>query len=129
MAANMNPTNDSSAFEQLVEAAMIEKGWILPTTESAVAKLQAEHALTPVQLPESLKSVDAVFERIQQPRVVRQQSPVVADTSAVSGLRALAARDGATISDECREQMKRDGEEAGRELEQKRIANEKRQAQ
>jgi hypothetical protein len=129
MAANINPTDDSSAMEQLVEAAMIEMGWTLPSTESDVAKLQAENVATPVQLPESLKSFDAVFERIQQPRVIRQKSPVVADTSAISGLRALAARDGATITDECREQMKRDGEEAERELEQRRIANEKRQAQ
>ena len=117
--AKGNPMDESTRIEQAIEAAMLMKGWLLPTTEEAITRLEAEIAANPIELPDSLKSPDAVFTRMQKPQVHRQSQALFEQNAASKSLRALAAKDGGEIADEVRIQMQRDGEEAQRELEQR----------
>lgn len=115
--------SDSPNIDKSIEAAMQSKGWLFPTTEEAAARLQAEIDACPVQLPESLQSADAVFQRILQPRPSCQLLASAEHKTFGLELRSLAARVGGEISDEIRTQMKADGEDAQRELEQRQQTN------
>lgn len=115
--------SDSSHIEKSIEAAMQAKGWLLPTTEEAAARLQAEIDACPIELPESLQSADAVFQRILQPRPSCQLHASTEHKTSGSELRSLAARVGGDISSDVRSQMKVDGENAQRELEQRQQTN------
>jgi hypothetical protein len=97
--AKGNPMDESTRIEQAIEAAMLMKGWLLPTTEEAITRLEAEIAANPIELPDSLKSPDDVFARIQQPRVYPRSQALSEPSAASKSLRALAARDGGEIAD------------------------------
>ena len=124
MAAKENPMDESTRIENAIETAMRMKGWLLPTTDEAIAQLEAEVSANPVDLPDSLKSPEAVFERIQQPRVYRQRQNSAEQNAASKSLCALAAREGGEIADEVRIQMQQDGEDAHRELDQRHQSDE-----
>jgi hypothetical protein len=115
--------SDSMPIQKTIEAAMLAKGWLLPTTMAAAEQLQAEIDTHPIDLPTSLQSVDAVFERIQQPHVSRLLEGAQFNDTTSASLRALAARSGGEISAETQAQMKLDGEVAQNELDQRRDAN------
>ena len=118
MAPENDPKDQSFPIGAIVEAAMRSKGWLLPTTEEAVAELEAELLSEPVEPPESLKSPESVFEEISKPLLRRARQSVTRTTPSAKNL-ALAAREGGEIPPEVRELMKRDREDTEREFDRK----------
>ncbi len=114
MAAKEKQITESVSIEPLVEVAMRAKGWLLPTTEAAVAQLEAELLANPIDVPESLRSAGRVFEEISRPRARRAVRSAETSTATTANL-ALAARDGGQIPAEVRDMMNRDREETERE--------------
>jgi hypothetical protein len=95
--------NDS---RQIFLAALLERGWKLPTTSEEVA-FTDNISLTDIEVPDSLKLASAVFEEIVKPR---NRTPNATESigGVVAENLALAAREGGQISESARKLMEND---------------------
>lgn len=89
-------------FENLVERAMRDCGWLLPTTIEEVRRAEAELKERPVPLPERLRDPLRLFDRraISEPKAVAANLPEAAPEpwlSLPNALRDLAREVGLTI--------------------------------
>lgn len=95
-----------SESRQIFLAALLERGWKLPTTQEEVA-FTDNIELTDIVVPDSLKSASAVFEEIMKPRTSAPKISRSIDGGSAENL-ALAAREGGQISDSARTLMDSD---------------------
>lgn len=95
-----------SESRQIFLAALLERGWKLPTTPEEVA-FTDNIELTDIVVPDSLKSASAVFEEIMKPRTSVPKASQSIDGGVAENL-ALAAREGGQISDSARTLMDSD---------------------
>ncbi len=93
--------------QALLLAAMLAKGWKLPTTAEEVAFVESRPIDEHIEIPESLRSASEVFEAIQKPPLRRKTLEAIGKSEANDNL-ALAAREGGSISDETRRLMDQD---------------------
>ncbi len=87
----------------LLLAAMLTKGWKLPTTAEEI-KFVDSLSVEPIEIPNSLKSASAVFEEIMRPRS-EPVARLTVDASDSCDNLALAAREGGVISESIRALM------------------------
>jgi Zn-dependent peptidase ImmA (M78 family) len=92
---------DRSA-DALIRAAMRSDGLLVPQTEAEMMQFEAELAMQPVAVPAHLQNPECLFRHVE-PACSVEQTPLSAAEN-----RAIAARDGSTITDEIASLMQKD---------------------
>lgn len=111
------PNVSGSNMHEKMRRAMIEKGWVIPTTPEEVAIAEAAGLGTSDAQPEAMSDPMAVLKkgRTNPDPIAGSISP--APSSATQDNFARAAREGKEISPEVMEKMKADREAAERDKE------------
>jgi hypothetical protein len=111
MSRRSPPPNDDGLPPDELADALGELGWLVPETEEAVARAEAELSATPMPLPPDLQDADAVWRAANRPHPL----PLPVDES-VGNTLARAAREGGAVTPEIEARMREDRRRAEAEL-------------
>lgn len=110
-----NGPDEQAALEAVVRDALVSLGWLPPTSQAEVAGAEQTTG-GGASLPEALREAEAIFARGDRPAAASVRLDLPAESDIDATLRR-AARDGGTIPPEIEEKMRRDRQEAERQME------------
>ena len=112
-----NRNTAGAGLERDVYDALKLVGWLVPESDGEVQRSELEFEQGPVELPELLKDIRAVFDRpTASGGAILRLEQFAADNETVESL-GRAARSGGAISAEIEERMRRDRDSAEHDME------------